>query len=78
MKKTYLLIIAAALAFAGCSKNGPDTPRDPNAWMYDESLPVPILMGNIGAEPMTRAVVNDIKQITIGIYGLDVSDGQDA
>lgn len=78
MKKTYLLIIAAALAFAGCSKNGPDTPRDPNAWMYDESLPVPVLMGDMGAEPMTRAVVESIDNITIGIYGLDVSDGQDA
>lgn len=77
MKKTYLLIIAAVLAFAGCSKVGPEH-SDPNAWMFDESLPVPVLMGDMGAEPMTKAVVESIDNITLGIYGLDVSDGQDA
>lgn len=79
MKKTYLLIIAAASVLIGCSKNGPDTPGDPNAWMYDESLPVPVLMGDMGAEPMTKAVIDDINtNITLGIYGLDVSEDQDA
>lgn len=73
MKNTYLLIIAAALAFAGCSKNGPETPSDPNAWMYDESLPVPVMLGTPGAQVLTKVGIgnDDLPADAIGIYALD-------
>jgi len=74
MKKAYLLIIAAALAFAGCSKNGPDTPRDPNAWMYDESLPLPVMLGTPGAQVMTKAGIDGAslpENSEIGVLGLE-------
>lgn len=77
MKKTFLLTIAAVLVCAGCSKETPEQSNDPDAWIYDESLPVPILMGSIGAEPVTKAIVEDLADIQFGIYGLDTRNGQD-
>lgn len=72
MKKTYLLIIAAALAFAGCSKVGPEH-SDPNAWMYDESLPVPVMLGTPGAEVLTKVGIgnDDLPTDPVGIFALD-------
>lgn len=76
MKKAYLLIIAAALAFAGCSKDGPEH-SDPNAWMYDESLPVPIMLGTPGAEAVTKAgegILDGVslpENTVIGVLGLE-------
>ena len=76
MKKTYLLIIAAALAFAGCSKAGPELPSDPDAWKWDESLPVPIMFGTPETEVMTKAGVSTLTDMEeIGIVGLDYSGG---
>ena len=77
MKKTFLLTIAAVLVCAGCSKETPKQSNDPDAWIYDESLPVPILMGSIGAEPVTKAIVEDLTDIQFGIYGLDTRNDQD-
>ncbi len=73
MKKTYLLIIAAASVLIGCSKNGPDTPSDPNAWMYDESLPVPVMLGTPGAQVLTKVGIgnDDLPTDPIGIFALD-------
>lgn len=73
MKKAYL-IIAVTSILIGCSKNGPDTPRDPNAWMYDESLPVPVMMNSV-TEAATKASVEDLDGITIGVMGLDGREG---
>lgn len=72
MKKAYLLIIAAALAFAGCSKVGPEH-SDPNAWMYDESLPVPVMLGTPGAEVLTKVGIgnDDLPTDPVGIFALD-------
>lgn len=74
MKKAYL-IIAVTSILIGCSKNGPDTPRDPNAWMYDESLPVPVMMNSV-TEAATKASVEDLDGIKIGVMGLDGQEGQ--
>lgn len=72
MKKAYLLIIAAALAFAGCSKVGSELPSDPDAWKWDESLPVPIMFGTPETEVMTKAGVSELADMEeIGIVGLD-------
>lgn len=73
MKKAYL-IIAVTSILIGCSKNGPDTPRDPNAWMYDESLPVPVMMNSV-TEAATKASVESLDGITIGVMGLDGREG---
>ena len=73
MKKAYL-IIAVTSILIGCSKNGPDTPRDPNAWMYDESLPVPVMMNSV-TEAATKASVEDLDGIKIGVMGLDGREG---
>ena len=76
MKKTYLLIIAAALAFAGCSKAGSELPSDPDAWKWDESLPVPIMFGTPETEVMTKAGVSTLADMEkIGIVGLDYCAG---
>ena len=79
MKKAYLLIIAAALAFAGCSKVGPEH-SDPNAWMYDESLPVPIMLGTPGAEVMTKVGIgnDDLPTDAVGVFALDARESAQA
>ena len=59
---------------AGCSKNNPQQP-DPDAWVHDLSLPVPIQFGS--PLPVTKAVgfvdASDLNGIDIGVYGLDKS-----
>lgn len=74
MKKTYLLILAA-IALIGCSKHNPDNTLDPDAWISDESLPVPIMFGAPGAGAMTKAMVTDLTELhgkDIGVFGLDM------
>ncbi|MBQ7811290.1 MAG: fimbrillin family protein [Bacteroidales bacterium] len=74
MKKAYLIMIAATSILMGCSKISQSAP-DPNAWMYDESLPVPIMMNSV-TEAMTKASVDNLDNITIGVFGLDGREGQ--
>lgn len=80
MKKAYLLITAAVLAIAGCSKVGPDHSGDPNAWMYDESLPVPIMLGTPGAETMTKVGIgnDDLPTEDVGVFALDTRANSEA
>lgn len=73
MKKAYL-IIAVTSILIGCSKIGSETPSDPNAWMYDESLPVPVMMNSV-TEAVTKASVESLDGITIGVMGLDGREG---
>ena len=73
MKKAYL-IIAVTSILIGCSKIGSETPSDPNAWMYDESLPVPVMMNSV-TEAATKASVESLDGITIGVMGLDGREG---
>lgn len=73
MKKTYLLILAA-IALIGCSKHNPDNTLDPNAWISDESLPVPIMFGAAGTEQMTKAAFDGVslpEGTEVGILGLE-------
>ena len=74
MKKTYLLILAA-IALLGCSKHDTDKSLDPNAWIEDESMPVPIMFGSPDAGAMTKAMVTDLTELhgkDIGVFGLDM------
>ena len=74
MKKTYLLILAA-IALLGCSKHDPDKSLDPNAWIEDESMPVPIMFSSAGTEQMTKSGVLDGTSLPVGtevgILGLE-------
>ena len=46
MKRFSLIFLGAlAILMAGCSKNNPQQP-DPDAWVHDLSLPVPIQFGS--------------------------------
>ena len=79
MKKTYLLILAA-IALIGCSKHNPDNTLDPNAWISDESLPVPIMFGATGTEQMTKAAFDGIslpEGTQVGILGLQHKPSDD-
>ena len=75
MKRFSLIFLGAlAILMAGCSKNNPQQP-DPDAWVHDLSLPVPIQFGS--PLPVTKAVgfvdASDLEGIDIGVYGLDKS-----
>ena len=73
MKKTYLLILAA-IALLGCSKHDPDKNLDPNAWIEDESMPVPIMFSSAGTEQMTKSVLDGTSLpagTQVGILGLE-------
>lgn len=73
MKKAYLLILAV-VALIGCSKHDPDKIQDPNAWIEDEALPVPIMFGASGTEQMTKAIFDGASLpagTQVGILGLE-------
>lgn len=79
MKRTYLLTLLAALTLVGCSKHKPETVTGPDAWKYDESLPVPIMFGGMDAGMMTKTIVNttsDLEADKVGVLGLDLSEEQ--
>ena len=70
---------ALAIVMAGCSKNAaPEQSSAPleNAWMYDESLPVPIQFGmssGVGLQTKTTMIEDwsDLEH-PLGIFALDL------
>lgn len=65
----------------GCSKSFPTV--DENAWIYDESLPVPIQFGSLSSEVATKAAVSNLGELTgkpIGVFawGEGSSDSMNA
>lgn len=54
-----MILGALAIMMAGCSKDNSVSSPDPDAWMYDASLPVPIRFGVSGG-PMTKAAINNV------------------
>lgn len=84
MKRICVMFFGAlAVVLAGCSKNAtPEQPSVPleNAWMSDESLPVPIQFGmstGMGLQT-TKAMINtwDDLEYSLGIFALNL-DGTD-
>lgn len=64
MKKNGLIFLGVlAIFMAGCSKDTPEVQAkpDPDAWMYDVSLPVPIRFGS--SELDTRAAIEDMSDM---------------
>ena len=85
MKRISMICFGAlAIVMAGCSKNAePEQPSVPleNAWMFDETLPVPIQFGmstGVGLQS-TKTMVNtwdDLGAYRLGIFALNL-DGKD-
>lgn len=74
MKRLFLFSAVLLLAAAGCTnkKNVPSS----EAWIWDESLPVPISFesgGGLGVE--TKAAINSLEGVDIGLYALSVDVG---
>lgn len=65
MKRLGIIILGAlAMLMAGCSKDiTPSPSNDPDAWMYNETLPVPIRF-SASTEPATKgAAINEAKDM---------------
>lgn len=86
MKLKYIILSFAAIALlAGCSKSRtevqqPDPAVDPDsdAWVNDESLPVPVNFSapQIGVVSKAYAEeVTDLAGLQVGVYGLRTVDG---
>lgn len=60
---------------ASCSKDiNPISSSDPDAWMYDETLPVPIMFTTGGA-PMTKSIINEVKDMDGKTFGFFAVNG---
>ena len=75
---------ALAIVLAGCSKNNvePETPAAPmeNAWMFDETLPVPIQFGmstGVGIQS-TKTMIEtwDDLDHRLGIFALNMDGAE--
>lgn len=84
MKLKYIILSFAAIALlAGCSKSRtevqqPDPAVDPDsdAWVNDESLPVPVNFASPSIGVDSKAQINDIADLgPVGILGLDKNGG---
>ena len=84
MKRIGMIFFGAlAIVVAGCSKNAaPDQPSAPleNAWMFDESLPVPVQFGmstGVGLQS-TKTMINTWSDLDyrLGIFALNL-DGEE-
>lgn len=84
MKNLGMILFGAlAIVVAGCSKNAaPDQPSAPleNAWMFDESLPVPVQFGmstGVGLQS-TKTMINTWSDLDyrLGIFALNL-DGDE-
>ncbi len=81
MKRFILIAMAAASVFASCSKTSVVVPDD-EAWVNDESLPVPVTFSAPGLDlSLTKAIVNGtiegsvMNGLDIGVFGLATVDG---
>lgn len=81
MKRFILIAMAAASVFASCSK-APVVVPDDEAWVNDESLPVPVTFSTPGLDlSLTKAIVNGtiegsvMNGLDIGVFGLATADG---
>ena len=74
MKKFALYFLAAAALFAGCSeKNIEPSVNADDAWMYDETLPVPIRF-SASSGSLTKGAINNVSDMvgkTFGFYAVD-------
>lgn len=80
MRTKLIISLGMLTALAvGCSKSFPTV--DENAWIYDESLPVPIQFGSLSSEVATKAVIDHFPggefQQPFGVFAWDEdsSDG---
>ena len=73
MKRFSLIFLGvlAMLFVAGCSKSNPQ-PSDPDAWVTDLSLPVPIQFGSTSILETKAGYesLNDFSSTTFGVFGL--------
>lgn len=69
------MVVFAALAFlASCSNQENTQPApsgDEEAWVYDESLPVPVMFTTPQITVQSKAAVNDMVGLEVGVFGLD-------
>lgn len=69
MKRISIILAIASLlviCMTGCGKHKPDS--DPNAWMEDLSLPVPI---NFGSSSLTKSEINTMDGVTFGVFAVE-------
>lgn len=75
-KFSFIFLVFAALATVGCSKHvAVEKPSSENAWIYDESLPVPIQFGVSDISVKVRSPFNDLNDLVgekFGIIAMDV------
>ena len=72
MKRISIILAIASLlvmCMTGCGKHKPDS--DPNAWMEDLSLPVPI---NFGSSSLTKSEINTMDGVTFGVFAVEHGD----
>lgn len=77
MKRNIILSLAALALAAGCSKTVVNAPETEEAWVYDESLPVPVAFAAPGLDmTLTKAEVagtiegSVMNGLDIGVFGL--------
>ncbi|MBR2856786.1 MAG: fimbrillin family protein [Bacteroidales bacterium] len=76
MKRFSLLLLGAlAIFMAGCSKHNPQQP-DPDAWVTDLSLPVPIQFGSPSIIETKAGFesLSDLENTTFAVFGLPKAD----
>lgn len=82
MNKFYLTIISAAILVSACSKVADDmnpgiAQVDDDAWIYDESLPVPVEFDMPGISVETKAVMTSDSFNSAHVCILGLSNGTD-
>ena len=76
MKFRYMVVFAALAFLASCSNQENAQPAsvpagDEEAWVYDESLPVPVMFTTPQITVQSKAAVNDMVGLEVGVFGLD-------
>lgn len=81
MKFRYMVVFAALAFLASCSNQENAqlvSEEDNEAWVYDESLPVPvdfaspqILVESKAGAPSSKAALTDMLGLEVGVFGLD-------